>query len=57
MDEQMTPNDSIARQLYQNILQDEINNTHTQQLDDRDMAKKIVSHCKKAAKFDLDHNY
>ena len=57
MDERLEPKDYIVKQLYQNILNDEVSNVHTQLRDDRDMAKLVAAHCKKAAKFDLDKNY
>ncbi len=57
MDEKLEAKDYIVKQLYQNILNDEVSNVHTQLLDDRDMAKRVVAHCKKAAKFDLEKNY
>ena len=57
MDERLEPKEYIVKQLYQNILNDEVSNVHTQLLDDKDMARRVAAHCKKAARFDLEKNY
>lgn len=57
MAEAIEPNESIVNQLYQHIMNEEVNNVHTQLHDDKYMARVLEKHCKKAAKFDLDHNH
>ncbi len=57
MDERIEPQEGLAKQLYDRILEEEASNVRTQQWEDKDMAKRIAKYCMKVASIDIERNH